>query len=89
MKSEDAGYVVLSKVWYPGWKAELDGQQIKVIRGNYLFTALAVPAGNHELRLVYRPASFYVGAMVSLISILGIMLVALIIIRNYKKWIRK
>ena len=89
VKSEDAGYVVISKVWYPGWKAELDGQQTKVIRGNYLFTALAVPAGNHELRLVYRPASFYVGAMVSLISVLGIMLVAVIIIRNHKKLLQK
>jgi len=89
VKAEDAGYVVLSKVWYPGWKAELDGQSIEVIRANYLHTAIAVPAGDHELRLVYRPASFYIGAMVSLISILGIIIVAVIMIRNQGKLIRK
>ena len=85
VKAEDAGYVILSNVWYPGWKAELDGQTTKVIRANYLYTAIAVPAGSHELRLVYRPASFYIGAMVSLISILGITLVAVIMVRNRGK----
>jgi hypothetical protein len=85
VKAEDAGYVVLSNVWFPGWKAELDGQPTDVIRANYLFTAIAVPAGNHELRLVYRPTSFYAGAMVSLISILGIVLVALIVVRNRRR----
>jgi len=85
VKAEDAGYVVLSNVWYPGWKAELDGQPTDVIRANYLFTAISVPVGNHELRLVYRPASFYAGAMVSLISLLGTTLVALIVVRNRRR----
>jgi hypothetical protein len=84
-KAEDAGYVVISNVWYPGWKAELDGQPTEVIRANYLFTAVSVPAGNHELRLEYRPASFFVGAMVSFISIIGVLIATLIVFKKRRK----
>jgi Bacterial membrane protein YfhO len=68
---ETAAWLVLSDVWYPGWQARVDGQPVPLLRANYLFQALRVPAGEHQIVLAYRPLSFWGGAALSLISLLA------------------
>ncbi len=68
------GWLVLSDVWYPGWQATLDGIAVPVEKADYLFRAVAVPAGAHLVRFSYRPLSFYLGAVISLIAVLGLAL---------------
>ena len=75
------GYLVVADVWYPGWQAFVDGDQVELLRANYLFRAAAVPAGVHEVKFVYQPRSFYVGAVISIAA--AIMLIGLI-----ASWIR-
>jgi uncharacterized membrane protein YfhO len=82
--SDKSGFVVISDVWYPGWKAEIDGHKIDVLKANYLFRAVSVPAGKHELRVFYEPASFYLGAVISLLSIL-ILVITYLISRNFNR----
>jgi len=72
---------VVADVWYPGWQAFVDGEQTELLRANYLFRAAAVPAGVHEVKFVYQPRSFYVGAVISIAA--AIMLIGLI-----ASWIR-
>lgn len=60
------GWLVLSDLWYPGWRARVDGEPTDVYRANYLFRALWLPPGEHIVRFEYRPASFYVGVLLSL-----------------------
>lgn len=59
------GYVVLSEIYAPGWRAFVDEQEVPVIRANYLFRALGVPAGSHRVRMIYDPLSFKAGAIIS------------------------
>jgi hypothetical protein len=63
-------WLVLSDVWYPGWQARVDGEPTRLLRADYLFRALRVPAGEHQILLSYQPLSFWGGAALSLISIL-------------------
>lgn len=64
------GYVVVSETFVPGWQAYVDGVQVPVVRANYLFRALPIPAGSHQVRLVYAPKSFQFGALISGITLL-------------------
>jgi hypothetical protein len=56
------GYLVLSEVYYPGWRATIDGREVPVERADYLITALPLPAGKHHVTYRYDPVSFKVGA---------------------------
>jgi hypothetical protein len=59
-------WLVLSDVWYPGWQGRVDGKPVQLLRANYLFQALRVPAGEHQIVLVYQPLAFWGGAALSL-----------------------
>jgi hypothetical protein len=64
----DPGLLVLNDVDYPAWTAELDGRPVPVYRANYLFRAVAVPAGSHVVRFVYRDRALAWGAALSLVA---------------------
>ena len=62
------GWLVLLDGWGPGWKATVNGRATDVIRANYNFRAVAVPAGSSTVAFSYRPTSVVVGTWVSVLS---------------------
>jgi len=62
------GWVVIRDSWYPGWQAVMDGQSIPILHADYLFKAVHVSAGNHEIALEYKPVSFTIGLWVSVFA---------------------
>lgn len=71
------GYLVMSDVWYPGWQAFLNGKSTQILRANFLFRAVELPAGEHEVRIAYRPKQFYVGFFVTGLSLIGLLVLCL------------
>ncbi len=67
---ERDGYVVLSDTFYPGWRVFVDGVPQPLLRANYLFRAVAVPGGEHEVVFEYAPFSVTIGLIISAVSIL-------------------
>ena len=66
--SDAAGLLVLADLHYPGWTARLDGHPTPVLRADGYLRAVAVPAGAHRVVFLYRPISFYAGAVLSLLA---------------------
>jgi hypothetical protein len=64
------GLAVVLDPFYPGWTATLDGKPAPILRADYAFQAVPVPAGRHALRLVYHPRRVALGAAVSLGTLL-------------------
>jgi uncharacterized membrane protein YfhO len=67
-RGDEAAAVVLTDVYFPGWEATLDGAAVALLRANLNFRAVAVPAGEHEIEMRYRPASLRWGAGLALLA---------------------
>lgn len=62
------GYLVLADTYYPSWRAFVNGEERPVLRANYAFRAVALPAGNHHIEFRYAPLSFRIGLWISGVS---------------------
>ena len=62
---ERPGYLVLADQHYPGWRVAVDGQPAELLRADYLLRAVRLPAGRHEIRFAFRPASYRLGLWAS------------------------
>ncbi len=60
----------LSDTYYPGWKAAIDGQPVKVLRADLAFRAVPVPAGEHKIIMTYFPNSFKYGLYLAAASLI-------------------
>lgn len=70
--------VVFSEIYYPaGWKAYIDGVPTDIIRANYLLRAIKVPAGEHSIKLVFKPESIAKSAHYSAIASSALLLLLL------------
>lgn len=76
LSSKNGGLVVLSEVYYPGWNATLDGNDIKIGRADYILRALRVPVGEHTLVLKFDPQSLHTTETLAYAA-LAIMILAL------------
>jgi uncharacterized membrane protein YfhO len=71
------GYLVLTDVFFPGWKCTVDGQPARIHRANFLFRAVAIPAGTHEIVFEFQPASYRWGKSVSGVAVLAVVGISL------------
>jgi uncharacterized membrane protein YfhO len=44
----------------------MDGNEVEILRLNYLFRGVIVPQGNHTLEMKFEPASFLIGRPINL-----------------------
>jgi uncharacterized membrane protein YfhO len=67
--------LVLADVHYPGWKAEVDGEEVPIERVDYLLRGVALPAGRHAVEFRYEPLSWRIGWITSLTALLVLLAV--------------
>ena len=65
-----AGFVVLSDLYYEGWKAFVDGDEQKLYKADHILRAVQLKAGEHRIEFVFDPLSFKIGSIVSLVTLL-------------------
>jgi hypothetical protein len=71
-------FLVLSDIYYPGWKATVDGQPAQIFQTDYALRGIVVPSGGrHAIHFYFCPTSFYLGLAITLFTIL--LLIGLVI----------
>jgi len=70
----NAGYLVLSDTYYPGWRVKVNGAEGHIHRANLSFRAVYLPAGQHTVEFWFEPNSLRVGACVSALMVVTTML---------------
>ena len=71
-ESKTPQLAVFSEIYYPkGWKFYLDRKEVSYIKANYLLRAMIVPAGKHEVKMIFEPEVIEKGKIISM-SVFGV-----------------
>lgn len=86
VSTERDGILVVSESWYPGWKVFVDGKEDELLKANLVLKAVALTAGEHTVKLIYSPASFKIGAGITLS---GLVLSIVFLAVRFKRGVRE
>jgi hypothetical protein len=83
VRARQPGFLFLSDQHFPGWEATVNGIPAPILRANYVFRLVHVPAGNSEVVFRYRPRSWALGWRLSLASLT---FVVAGLVRSRRRW---
>ncbi|MEQ8786715.1 MAG: hypothetical protein RIC55_10470 [Pirellulaceae bacterium] len=71
--AQQEALLVLNDLYYPGWQAEIQAESqapraAEILRTDRILRGVLVPSGRHRVAFVYRPRSFYLGALLSVVA---------------------
>ena len=80
-------FAVFSEIYYDrGWKAYIDDKEAPIVQTDYVLRGFAVPAGNHNIRFEFKPASYYNSLKLEIVgSALGWLAIIAAIVHGYRK----
>jgi hypothetical protein len=76
-QTDTAGWLVLADVHYPGWRAEVNGEEVPIARANSLFRAVRIEEGETVVTFEYRPQSLVTGLQISAVSGAALLLLSI------------
>lgn len=79
VEAERPAWLVLTDLYYPGWKAFVDGVETSVYQANYVCRAVRVPAGRSVVEFAYEPASLFWGLRISLATLASIVAASIVL----------
>ena len=62
------GFLVLADQWFPGWQATVGGTPVPILRADYVFRLVEVPAGRSTVEFRYVPDALLLGALISAVT---------------------
>lgn len=76
---------VFSEIYYPGWKATIDGQPVEVGRANYILRTMNIPGGKHIVEMTFKPTSLKVTETIAYIGLALLLIGAIFLLLKVKK----
>ena len=89
VRATSYGFLLLNELSYAGWNAYVDGQRTRVWRANYLFKAIEISPGDHEVEFRFEPDSFKLGLAISLPTLALLLTAAVFRLRSRQHWKEK
>ena len=67
-ESEEQEFLVMADAWHPNWRAQVDGNEIDVIKVNGVFKGALLPAGKHKVHFFFDNSSYFPGIWISVVA---------------------
>ncbi len=71
LEDNSGGWLVVSEVWYPGWRVQVDGQPRPAHKADVAFMAVKVNKGEKKAVFRYRNNASCVGGILALLGLAG------------------
>ncbi len=71
VKTGRRAMLIVNDGWDPGWKASIDGKSTKIWQADGFVRGIVVDAGEHEIRMVYRPDTVLAGLACLALGVIG------------------
>jgi len=68
----DAGLLVMTDVFFPGWRVFVDGNEGKIFRTNAIFRGVRLDKGRHIVRFLYDPPEVKLGFLLAALGLASI-----------------
>ncbi|MBM4246678.1 MAG: YfhO family protein [Deltaproteobacteria bacterium] len=72
-----AGLLIVTDACYPGWVADVDEVDVRILRADYGFRSVTLPASTHRAQFRYRSRSLCIAMADSLGALLLVLVVLL------------
>ncbi len=76
VRAPQRGFLFLADQYADGWAATIAGEDAPIMRANYVFRALEVPAGESTVEMRYVPPGLLRGAVISFVTVAALLLYA-------------
>jgi hypothetical protein len=78
VNSTGESLLVLSEMYYPGWRATVNGNPAKIFRVDGAFRGILIPRGQSSVELRFVPLIVYLGGALSILAFLVVFAVAFV-----------
>ncbi len=86
VRTDESGLCCFSEIWYPAWRAYVDGRPADVYRVNYCLRGVVVPPGTHTVEWRFESETFRSGMNISLATlVLSVATLVIAQIRSMRK----
>ena len=86
VSSRSGGLVVLHDAYDRGWRALLDGRPVEILPVNLISRGVQVGPGRHRVEMAYEPPGFRLGAGISAVVALSLLVAAAVAVRRTRSW---
>jgi len=80
--SPEDGYLFVPVTCENGWEASVDGESVPILRADYCFMAVKVPAGTHSIHFQFTAPCLNIAIIITLISLAVYIIIIIIFMRK-------
>lgn len=65
---ENENFLVIADAWHPFWRVQVDSKDADIIKSNFIFKGVRLPAGRHQVRFYFDTSAYRPGIYVSVMA---------------------